>query len=263
MRTRSTPAWFVVATTPRMLALLLVLLVAAGLCVRLGAWQLDRAQERGERAAAARALAEADAPPEPLDDVAAPQSPLTAEMVGRRVVASGTYVDGAVVVVPDTDQDGRTGTLVVAGLRVAEGAGAGAILPVLRGWVEADAATTLSRLGPGGDLAPPAGAVRVVGALAASEAALGGRFPDGAVGSISAGQLVNLWGGPIYGGHLRLEASTPTEPGALVPVPGPASGGAGLDLRNLAYAAQWWIFGGFAVLLWVRLVRDEVGRRRD
>src|SRR5690606_31769991 len=40
-------------------------------------------------------------------------------------------------------------------------------------------------------------------------------------------------------------------------------GGTGLSRQNLFYARQWWVFGGFAVLLWVRLVRDEAaGVRR-
>ena len=37
----------------------------------------------------------------------------------------------------------------------------------------------------------------------------------------------------------------------------PTKPGSGLNIQNLAYAAQWWIFGAFAVLLWLRLVRDE------
>ena len=37
----------------------------------------------------------------------------------------------------------------------------------------------------------------------------------------------------------------------------PTAPGAGLNIQNLAYAAQWWIFGAFAVILWLRLVRDE------
>lgn len=32
------------------------------------------------------------------------------------------------------------------------------------------------------------------------------------------------------------------------------------DLRNLAYAAQWWIFSAFAIFLWVRVLRDARGR---
>jgi hypothetical protein len=31
-------------------------------------------------------------------------------------------------------------------------------------------------------------------------------------------------------------------------------------LRNLLYACQWWVFGGFAVFLWWRWCRDVVTR---
>ena len=29
-------------------------------------------------------------------------------------------------------------------------------------------------------------------------------------------------------------------------------------LRNLLYAFQWWIFGGFAIYIWVRWCRDQL-----
>lgn len=32
---------------------------------------------------------------------------------------------------------------------------------------------------------------------------------------------------------------------------------AGIDIRNLFYAWQWWIFAGFTLLLWLKYVRDE------
>ncbi|WP_230685068.1 hypothetical protein [Cellulomonas sp. JZ18] len=41
----------------------------------------------------------------------------------------------------------------------------------------------------------------------------------------------------------------------------PTRAGTGLNVQNLAYAAQWWIFGLFAVGLWWRLVRDEAAGR--
>jgi hypothetical protein len=34
-------------------------------------------------------------------------------------------------------------------------------------------------------------------------------------------------------------------------------------LRNILYAIEWWVFGGFAVFLWWRWVRDELDRARD
>jgi hypothetical protein len=33
-------------------------------------------------------------------------------------------------------------------------------------------------------------------------------------------------------------------------------------LRNLLYAVEWWVFGGFAVFLWWRWCRDELERQR-
>ena len=36
--------------------------------------------------------------------------------------------------------------------------------------------------------------------------------------------------------------------------------GAWTSLRNLLYALEWWVFGGFAVYAWWRWCRDEVSR---
>ena len=33
-------------------------------------------------------------------------------------------------------------------------------------------------------------------------------------------------------------------------------------LRNLLYAFQWWIFGGFAIYIWLRWCRDTMERSR-
>lgn len=38
---------------------------------------------------------------------------------------------------------------------------------------------------------------------------------------------------------------------------------AGIEFRNLFYAWQWWIFAGFALLLWVKYVRDEWQKHQD
>ena len=53
---------------------------------------------------------------------------------------------------------------------------------------------------------------------------------------------------------------------ALLPGP-PAEDTATRDWRNLAYSAQWFVFAGFAVVLWWRMLRDDAARsdpsRRD
>lgn len=256
---RAPSAWLRAATRPRMLALLALFLLAAVVCGRLGAWQLDRARERGEQAAERAAAQAAQAEPVALADVLAPQEQLTQDALGQRVEASGVYVAGTGLVVPDQVWEGREGSLLVAALRV----DGGAILPVARGWVALDDAEALAATQPGGPLEPPAGPVRVVGSLAGSDAAAGADLEPGRIGSISPAQLVNLWGSPIYSAYLRLDLSSPPDAESLLPLPVASPESASLDLQNLAYAAQWWIFGGFAVFLWLRLVRDEVAREAE
>ena len=247
-----------------MLVLLVLLLVAAGVFVRLGTWQLDRAVERSEQAAEREAAALAEAAPVRLDEVVEPQRSVTAQMVGRRVLVRGEYLVGAdQYLVPEVAASGEPGALVVAALRVSEGGGTGAILPVVRGWVPGPAGEWVGELGPGGEVGVPTGTVDLVGSLAGSEAALAGAGEDGILGSISAGQLANLWGSPIYSGYLRLVSAEPGDSAVLRPAPAPAAPAGGLPLQNLAYAAQWWIFGVFAVAVWVRLVRDEAARLPD
>lgn len=234
------------ARSPRMLGILLVLLVIAAVCARLGVWQLDRAQQSARQAEASAAAAAADAVP--LEDVLAPQATFTGVADRRLVVAQGRF--GAdEVLVPDRERDGETGLYVVTPFVVD---GTGATLAVVRGWVRApdDAATAPA----------PAGQARVTGVLQVGEAAHDDvDLPAGQVAAVSPAALVNRWGGPVYTGYLLATDVEPAQ-GSLLPAPLPEPPSGAWDLQNLAYAAQWWLFGGFAVALWVRLVRDEARR---
>ena len=251
--------WLRAGTRPRLLGILVILLAGAALCIRLGAWQLDRAQERGDQAAALEQVTQAEADPVPLGDVVAPQTGFTQNMVGTQVAVVGEYVPELQFFVGGREQDGTEGYYLLSALAVADADGA--LLPVVRGWVgEPDPAY----------LEVPRGEVRVTGFVAGSEAATSGLDPDLATGAeiglISPAQLVNVWGGPMYSGQLRLQTQDPAaEAGtlpAIEPVGPPVIEDAGLNIRNLAYAAEWWIFGGFALVLWWRVVRDEVRHLR-
>jgi cytochrome oxidase assembly protein ShyY1 len=253
------------ALRPRMLVLLLLLLGAAAVCARLGAWQLDRAEIRGASEAAERRAEQAAATPVGLSTVLAPQSTFPGELVGRHVTARGVYEPDGQLLVEGRALDGRTGYLVLTPLRVhdadpdgAAGGGDGAgdaggpgdpVLPVVRGWVGApdDAAA----------LAVPDGEVTVTGYLQSSEGAGDGGSAPGRTDAISSAALVNAWGGPIWSAYVVLTSSDPGQGDALAQLPPPTRSGSGLNVQNLAYAAQWWIFGGFALVLWFRLVRDE------
>ncbi|GIG19414.1 SURF1-like protein [Cellulomonas chitinilytica] len=241
------------AVRPRMIVLLVVLLAAAAVCARLGAWQLDRAQVRGAKAEDRHVAALVAAPPVPLGDVLTPQTSFRGDMVSRKVTVTGAYDAAGQLLVGGRAHDGVTGYLVVTPLREP----GGAVLPVVRGWVAAPADADV----------PPAGDVTVVGYLQASEQAgdgvrLGEDGTSGRADAVSSAELLNVWGGPIYTGYLVVATSDPAQSDAVAILDPPRKPGAGLNLQNLAYAAQWWLFGGFAVLLWLRLVRDEAAGGR-
>lgn len=269
----SRPGFWAVARRPRMIGFLLLFLLAAAVCGRLGVWQLDRAYQRAELAEQ-HEIAEAEAAgPEGLGVLLPPQSTFPGELVGRQAWVEGEYEPEGQLLVAGRALDGRTGYLVLTPLRVSDDGTGGEswaglsgppVVPVVRGWVPtADAEDDAA-------LAVPSGEVRVTAYLQASEAAGTGGLPEGQTDSISSAALANEWGNPIYGGYLVLMESDPAQLAAadggphLLPRP-TIEGGNGVNVQNAFYALQWWIFGAFAVALWVRLVRDEAagGRKRS
>ncbi|MBO0608615.1 SURF1 family protein [Myceligenerans salitolerans] len=258
-----------------MIALLLVFLLAAGGCGWLGKWQLDRAFERAELAAEQEAREQASAGPAGLGEVLEPQASFPGELVGRQVEVTGEFEPGRQSLVAGrVGRSGEVGYLVLAPLRVSDDGTGGRswsdlsgapVLAVVRGWVADPAAAD----------DPPSGTVSVTGWLQAGEAASEGVAADVATGDggggegspwpvvhgIALGALVQEWGGPIYSAYV---VDSETEGTGLEQLPRPMiDGGTGVNLQNAFYALQWWVFGGFAVALWIRLVRDEMagGRR--
>jgi cytochrome oxidase assembly protein ShyY1 len=140
----------------------------------------------------------------------------------------------------------------------------GTAVPVVRGWV--------ARAGDPAAASVPSGTVTVTGRLQPSEstdtAPRSSAAPTpGQVTAISSAELINVWTGTrLVNGYVS--ATAPVTGGTaagpaprLVATPPPTVPG-GLTWRNLAYAAQWWIFGVFAVFMWYHFVRDAVRRRR-
>ncbi|PZR55495.1 SURF1 family protein [Xylanimonas oleitrophica] len=255
-----------------MLGALVVAVLAVALCVRLGIWQLDRAYERADLSEQ-HAAAEVGAQPVGLGTLVAPQSAMSGDVVGRSVWVSGTYEPEGQMLVEGRALDGRTGYLVLTPLRVDDDGTGGAswadlsgspVLPVVRGWVPSASDA------PG--LAVPTGQVRITGWLQAGEATSGRPAPAPAPGgppvtdAISTASLVNLWGGPIWDGYLVVTGSQPPQvaaaDGGPAALPRPVVEGAGVNLQSLFYAVEWWVFGLFALALWVRLARDELAAAR-
>ncbi|MGM0385046.1 MAG: SURF1 family protein [Actinomycetota bacterium] len=257
--------WLRSASKPGMIALLVAVAVVAYLFIQLGAWQLDRAALRGAEEARRVEAAKLAADPVPLADALAVGQVFRTEQQLLKVRVSGEFREQ--VLVPGRSVNGSDAVLVVTALWTTDGE-ATTMIPVLRGWVTpsdvttADGAAGAATAAAAALLDVPAGPVSLVGYLSDSEKAVVGDFPDGMVGAISAGELANLWGGPTYTGFLVLAESEPASALPVVPPPSYDRQG-GMNLQNLFYAAEWFIFGGFAVFVWWRFVREDAIRDRE
>ncbi|MER7947635.1 SURF1 family protein [Streptomyces sp. NPDC096079] len=235
--------------TPRWWGINVFVLLAIPFCLFMGTWQLGKFEDRVDthREAEQRPAA-SSLKAEPLDDLL----PVDTETSGRSARASGRF--GEQFLVPDRDLGGRTGAYVLTLLKT----DGGRSLPVVRGWLPTGAKAP----------APPSGEVTVVGALQASEnpgtkgVHAAGGLPEGQLGMISAASLVNVVTDDVYDAWITL-ADSPT---GLTPVPAVAAAGTSLDAKafqNLGYTAEWFVFAGFVVFMWYRLLRREAEASRD
>ncbi|MEH3077752.1 MAG: SURF1 family protein [Quadrisphaera sp.] len=231
------------ALRPANLGLLLLMVAAAVVFSLLGEWQLGRSQQHARVSPTETVV--------PIGDVLQPAADFTGHADHQRVSVSGTWADLPLEEVPDRPLDGRGGTWVVAALQEST---TGGLLPVLLGWQ------------PAGQAPPeaPTGAAQLTGRLMASEQPTG-VAADGQLRALSSGDLVNVWPGRLYTGYLVADAGAVAasatsggQPGGLTPVPSEAPV-ARLDPQNLSYAFQWWLFAAFALVMWVKIVKDRHG----
>lgn len=229
--------------TGRLAGLGVIALLVVVVCAGLGIWQWHRGNVVVTEPPAAQPVA-------PISQVvdagaAGADAVLSSDEVGRRVEVTGSYDPAVNLLVPGRVLDGAVGSWVLGVVVLADGSG----VPVVRGWV------------PEGQSAPalPSGAVDLTGTLqppessdlAPSTAAL----PQGQTWIVSAADLVNR---VDYGvANAYVTDASPAAGLSAVPPADPGQVSRRLDWRNLAYAAQWWVFGLFAIVLWVRVVRDE------
>ncbi|MEV2245170.1 SURF1 family protein [Streptomyces sp. NPDC049970] len=255
--------------TPRWWGINLFVVLAIPFCVFMGTWQLGRFEDR------VQTHEEAEERPDPGTRAAKPLDellPVSTETSGRPAMATGTYADQFLV--PGRKLDDRSGFYVLDMLRT----DGGKALPVVRGWLPGT---------PGSAEVPaaPAGVVTVTGDLQASENSgskgvdVTGGLPEGQLGMISAASLVNLVPYDVYDAWVTLPEAGPGSPGGqgssggpggsgggMEPVPAAAAQGSGLDLKafqNLGYTGEWFVFGGFVLFMWFRLVRREAEAARD
>jgi cytochrome oxidase assembly protein ShyY1 len=262
--------------TPRWLGIHLFAVLAVPACIWLGVWQLGRFEVRthaGDHRASQQAAMNRPVPLAPLLRGADAHTVRAAD-VGREITVSGRYDTVHQLLVPQRTVAGKTGYYVLTPLLPS---GGGLPIAVVRGWT-AHAVTPPA----------PTGTVELSGRLQTSEDASSpevissGGLPAGQVGMISPGTLVNLLPYSVYDGWVALDdggaagsstaaggsaAGGSADAGGLVAVPTyQPSGGDGLTLRafqNLGYTLQWFVFAGFVVFMWARIVRRELEQARD
>lgn len=225
-----------IARRPKWIAALLLALGVAAAFAALGQWQLERSIE------AATVIERDTETAVPLSSVAEPQEVMTSDASGRTVTVEGTWVAGDEVVVTGRESGGEPGDWVIRHLQTDDGAS----LAVVVGYVAPGASIP--------DL--PVGEASLTGRYVPSESPQQQDFEAGERRAIAVAELINLWDDveSVYSGYL----TTTDAPAGLEAIAAPPpEADVELNLLNLFYAVEWVLFGGFAVYLWWRLVRDE------
>lgn len=233
--------------TTRLLPLHLGTLTLLLACIWLGRWQYSH--YTGERNGAPL---EKPGPALALSAVLTPGQNPSKASVGQPVRATGHYLPGAQLLLPDREAAGRRGYWLLAPLQV----DGGAVAAVVRGWVANPAA-------PEAHL--PTGTVTVTGVVQPGEPAhdqADSGLPPGQAAAASPVEFVDSVPADLYTAIVVARGETPAPAAAPTPVElwtHRSAGGAGF--RNLAYALQWWLFAGFAIFMWWRfqqLARQDV-----
>lgn len=235
------------ALKPKHLRVFVVMVVLVAAFIWLGNWQWASAHNKASQKAMQNAASQKTVP---IGDVMQPQTTFPNDKSLRPVVIRGHYDAAKTELVAGRVLNGKHGFWLMTPLVVD---GNGARLPIVRGFV-----TETSNLPK-----PPNGPVTVTGALAPGESVSQlGELPGGQIGTIDMGLLLNEWGGKVYNAFIfstSQQPATSDQPGTatVTHVPPPVPHTNTIELRNAAYAFQWWIFAAFTVFMWWKTVRDD------
>lgn len=233
----------------------LLALVVAGVCVRLGFWQLDRLEQRRTYNAAVAAATVGPALRVSADLLAeAARDP--AAHLHRRAVVSGRFEHEREVLLRGRSREGSPGVHVVTPLRLADG---GLIL-VNRGWLPSpDAARADPRPFRSPDLQRMEGILQAVPEAPDEALPVAIELDGGAIRSLrrlDRSTMAASLGEPIPPLYLQRLPDPGASGGELpIPVPAPA-----LDEgSHLGYAIQWFSFAAIALggLIGVAIYRRD------
>ena len=229
---------------PRFWGAHLLVVAALAAAIALGIWQLHVWQAARD----SEALDLTKAAPLPLTKVMSGDDPFPGQYLGQPVTLAGQWLPRATLYVSDRDHDGRSGFWVMTPVQVGQSA-----MPVVRGWS--------SRA----DAPEPSGDVTVQGWLQPSEGsgAVDDDSHDDVIPEVRIASMVEHVDADLYSGFVVAQHSAGSA-GAATAYDGLAAVtpesipevSSTTSLRNLLYAFQWWVFGGFAVYVWGRWCRD-------
>ncbi|WP_312180450.1 SURF1 family protein [Arthrobacter sp.] len=236
------------ALQPRWIAGLILALAISTVFVLLSEWQFSSAENEGAPGT------ETTEEVRPLTEVFTPGVPLYATEADQIVTFTGSFEAADQVLVQNRLQDGADGYWVVTAFAV-DGAPAGALMPVVRGWTDDP-----SKAG-----SAPEGEVTITGRLLPAEAPVAGPVPEDTVAALSTAELGNIWDKPLYSAFVTAhDTQTAAGEGAgsgletVVTAPQPQE--KTVNWLNIFYAVEWFVFAGFAVFLWWRLLADSYQR---
>jgi len=225
--------------------------VAIGITLSLGGWQLSRAAQK--QALQAAVLAQGSKPV--LDGVALQSAADPLGLVHQRVRLTGTWVPGATVLLDNRPMDGRVGFFAMTPLLLQ---GSKAAILVQRGWVPRnfEDRTRLPRL------ETPAGVVEIEGRIAPPPAKLyelGGASGGAIRQNLDLAQFRTETGLALMAVTLQ-QTGAPSE-GLLRDW---AAAHVGVD-RHYGYAFQWFGLAALIAVLyfWFQIVRRFIYRPKD
>ncbi|MCW2855691.1 MAG: hypothetical protein JWR52_1306 [Marmoricola sp.] len=222
----------------------LAMIVCLSAAVGLGLWQLDAWHTR--RADAARHISAQ--PAVALSSVMGGDSSFPGRSLGRQVTFSGRWIGASTLYVSDRYLGNSVGYWVVTPILVD---GTSSAMPVVRGWSPTHTSTI------------PTGRVAITGWLQATEGSgpVDANPDDDIIPTMRIASIVQHVNTDLYSGYVvaNVPKSTlaPFQSGisSVSAAAIPAVSGF-TALRNFLYAIEWWVFGGFAVFVWVRWCRD-------
>lgn len=212
-------------------------LLVTAVMLTLGLWQMSVFRSQGKDHLVDRM----SLPPIPLTQ-AVNTNEIPKDAYGRPLEATGTYVAGHDLLVPDSHDPARC--RVLSPLQLDDGT----LVPVVRGVSPTCTAPPV-----------PSGVRREVGVFLPSEGEAATGLSDGRIGSVRLPLIAQEWTGPLMPGFLNLQADGSQAHGlehAEVVLPSNAG-----NARSSGYALQWWMFAAAVMAATIKLSRDAAHQR--